>query len=70
MGKANNLDARLARLRLKLQNKYGNEHDGSMTYNGPLGSFPLTPAMVLDWCRAMVSTAIHMPRLEWYDILF
>jgi hypothetical protein len=52
-GKAN-LDAWLARLHLKLQNKYGNEHDRAMEYNGPLGSFLLTPAMILDWCRAMV----------------
>ena len=64
------LDAWLARLRSKLQIKYGNEHDGVMEYNGPLGSFLLTPVMICDWCRAMVSTVIHMSRLEHSNITY
>ncbi|KAG6377265.1 hypothetical protein JVT61DRAFT_1328 [Boletus reticuloceps] len=59
-GKANQLDARLVRLREKLQTKYGNEHNGSLIYNGPLGSFPLTPIMILDWRHAMVSTVSYI----------
>lgn len=47
------LDNRLARWRLKLLKAYKNEYDEGLTYIGPLGPIPLTPAMVRDWCLAL-----------------
>ena len=52
--KALDLDTRLACWRIKLQKLYKNEHDEGLTYVGPMGPLCLTPAMVLDWCRALV----------------
>ncbi|KAI6030148.1 hypothetical protein EDC04DRAFT_2605435 [Pisolithus marmoratus] len=37
----------------KLQKAYKNEHNEGLTYIGPLGSIPLMPAMVRDWCLAL-----------------
>ncbi|KAI6163600.1 hypothetical protein EDD17DRAFT_1428783, partial [Pisolithus thermaeus] len=48
------LDQRLARWCLKLEKMYRNEHDEGLTYVGPLGAIPLTPAMIRDWCLALV----------------
>jgi len=48
------LDNRLARWHLKLQKAHKNENDEGLTYIGPLGPILLTPAMVRDWCLALV----------------
>ncbi|KAJ7152801.1 hypothetical protein C8R46DRAFT_1042435 [Mycena filopes] len=49
------LDRELARLRGKLEKKYQNDHDAGFTYIDPdTGeSYPLTPQMMKEWCRAM-----------------
>ncbi|KAI6033484.1 hypothetical protein BKA83DRAFT_4120971 [Pisolithus microcarpus] len=52
-GKKADLDQRLARWRLKLEKMYKNDHDEGLTYVGPLGAVPLTPAMIRDWCIAL-----------------
>jgi hypothetical protein len=43
----------VAQWRIKLQQKYKDEHNEGLTYVGPLRALPLTPAMVLDWARAL-----------------
>ena len=49
------LDARLARWRTMLAKRYKNDQNEGLTYVTPSGhALPLTPAMVLDWARAMV----------------
>ncbi|KIK13183.1 hypothetical protein PISMIDRAFT_119385 [Pisolithus microcarpus 441] len=55
---AADLDTRLACWRIKLQHLHKNEHDEGFTYIGPMGPLALTPAMILDWCRALVSSSI------------
>lgn len=49
------LDNHLARWRLKLVKAHKNENDEGLTYIGPLKPIALTPAMVRDWCLALVS---------------
>ncbi|KAG6370349.1 hypothetical protein JVT61DRAFT_12157 [Boletus reticuloceps] len=51
---SNHLDDRLGRWRTMLTKKYKNEQNEGLTYVTPSGdALPLTPAMVLDWARAM-----------------
>ncbi|KAI6018704.1 hypothetical protein BKA83DRAFT_4496185 [Pisolithus microcarpus] len=38
---------------LKLEKMYKNNCDEELTYVGPLGAVPLTPAMICDWCIAL-----------------
>ncbi|KAI6016744.1 hypothetical protein EDC04DRAFT_2903047 [Pisolithus marmoratus] len=47
------LDNHLAQWRLKLEKAYKNEQDEGLTYVGVLGSIPLMPAMVCDWCLVL-----------------
>ena len=47
------LDTCLAQWHIKFQQRYKNEHDEGLTYVGPLGALPLTPAMVFDWVCAL-----------------
>ncbi|KIK19815.1 hypothetical protein PISMIDRAFT_13386 [Pisolithus microcarpus 441] len=47
------LDSHLARWHLKLHRVYKNDNDEGLTYIGPQGPIPLTPAMVCDWCLAL-----------------
>jgi hypothetical protein len=42
------------RWRLKIQKQYKNHDNGGLTYIGPMGEIALTPALVLDWARALV----------------
>ncbi|KIK13778.1 hypothetical protein PISMIDRAFT_17760 [Pisolithus microcarpus 441] len=66
-----NLDNRLARWRLKLQKAYKNEHDEGLTYIGPLGSIPLTPTMIRDWCLALEdgqATITTPPNIELFNM--
>ncbi|KAF8132039.1 hypothetical protein EV363DRAFT_1480092 [Boletus edulis] len=61
---ASNLDTHLARWRIKLAKKYKNDYDEGLTYITPSGvSIPLTPAMVLDWARALEEgqATVNMP---------
>ncbi|KAI6030228.1 hypothetical protein EDC04DRAFT_2605399 [Pisolithus marmoratus] len=50
----------------KLQKAYKNEHDKGLTYIGPLGSIPLMPTMVQDWCleledgQATITTLLNI----------
>ncbi|KAJ7889684.1 hypothetical protein B0H13DRAFT_2532181, partial [Mycena leptocephala] len=50
------LDRELVRLRGKLEKKYQNDHNAGYTYIDPAAgtSYPLTPQMMKEWCRAMV----------------
>jgi hypothetical protein len=46
----------LAKERTKLEKKYQNDHDGGYTYIDATGvSIPLTPFMMKEWARALVS---------------
>ncbi|KAJ6569892.1 hypothetical protein B0H10DRAFT_2238147 [Mycena sp. CBHHK59/15] len=49
------VERELARLHRKLENEYQNDHDAGYTYIDPdTGkSYPLTPQMMKEWCRAM-----------------
>ncbi|KAJ6469311.1 hypothetical protein C8R45DRAFT_837281, partial [Mycena sanguinolenta] len=49
------LDREMARLRGKLEKKYQNSHNAGYSYIDPgTGtSYPLTPQMMKEWCRAM-----------------
>ena len=51
------LDSELARLRGLLEKKYSNDHDAGYTFVDPVtsDSFLLTPFMMKEWARAMVS---------------
>lgn len=50
------LDRELARFRVKLEKKWGNEHDNTFVYIYPDGmKLPLTPHMLKEWARALVS---------------
>ncbi|KAI6019254.1 hypothetical protein BKA83DRAFT_4127200 [Pisolithus microcarpus] len=55
---AADLDTRLTCWHIKLQHLHKNEHDEGFTYIGPMGPLALTPAMILDWCQALVSSSI------------
>ncbi|KAI6041786.1 hypothetical protein EDC04DRAFT_2892670 [Pisolithus marmoratus] len=60
---AADLDARLARWQIKLQQLHKNEQNEGFTYVGPMGPIPLTPAMILDWCHALEDgeAMLHSP---------
>ncbi|KAI6010317.1 hypothetical protein EDC04DRAFT_2580985, partial [Pisolithus marmoratus] len=49
----------------KLQQLHKNEQDKGFTYIGPMGTLPLTPAMILDWCCTLVcedgEAMLHTP---------
>jgi hypothetical protein len=51
------IDSELARLRGLLEKKYSNDHDAGHTYIDPATSesIPLTPFMMKEWARAMVT---------------
>ena len=44
-------DSQLARFRVLLEKKWGHDHDNSVTYFPPDGSYslPLTPYMLKEW---------------------
>ncbi|KAI6038005.1 hypothetical protein EDC04DRAFT_2604413 [Pisolithus marmoratus] len=50
---AGDLDTHLAQWQIKLQQLHKNEQDEGYTYIGPMGTLPLTPAMILDWCHTL-----------------
>ncbi|KAH0826292.1 hypothetical protein J3R83DRAFT_5769, partial [Lanmaoa asiatica] len=65
------LGARLMRWRVKLERLYKNEDDEGMTYVGPRGPLPLTPNMILDWCRALEegqATLNMPPNIESFNV--
>ncbi|KIK74293.1 hypothetical protein PAXRUDRAFT_791188, partial [Paxillus rubicundulus Ve08.2h10] len=46
-------------------------NDGRFTYIGPLGALTLTPAMILDWCRALEAgkaTLFTPPNITSFDV--
>jgi hypothetical protein len=49
-------ESQLARFRILLEKKWGHDHDNSVTYFPPDGSYslPLTPHMLKEWARALV----------------
>src|ERR1700732_2641791 len=50
------LERELARFRVKLEKKWGNEHDNTFVYIYPDGTkLPLTPHMLKEWARALIS---------------
>ena len=51
------IDHELARFRGLLEKRYANDHDAGYTYIDPVtgDSTPLTPYMMKEWARAMVS---------------
>lgn len=49
------LDRQLARFRVLLEKKWGNDHDNTFTYIYPDGTtLRLTPHMIKEWARALV----------------
>jgi hypothetical protein len=54
------LEFELARFRGLLEKRYANDHDSGYTYINPVSSeaIPLTPFMMKEWARAMVSILI------------
>jgi len=55
------LESQLARFRILLEKKWGHDHDNSVAYY-PLDasySLPLTPYMLKEWARALVSILLH-----------
>jgi hypothetical protein len=55
------LDRELARLRIKLEKKWGNNHDGAIVYIYADGTkLPLTPLMIKEWARALVHDMFHL----------
>jgi len=49
------MDRELARFRVKLEKKWGSEHDNTFVYIYPDGTkLPLTPHMLKEWARALV----------------
>ncbi|KAI6025200.1 hypothetical protein BKA83DRAFT_4491946 [Pisolithus microcarpus] len=60
---AADLDTCLTWWHVKLQRLHKNEHDEGFTYIGPMGPLALTPAMILDWCRALEEgqATLHTP---------
>ncbi|KIK14137.1 hypothetical protein PISMIDRAFT_117552 [Pisolithus microcarpus 441] len=60
---AADLDTCLIWWHVKLQRLHKNEHDEGFTYIGPMGPLALTPAMILDWCRALEEgqATLHTP---------
>ncbi|KAI6096257.1 hypothetical protein EV401DRAFT_1895814 [Pisolithus croceorrhizus] len=51
----------------KLRKGYKNRHDEGITYISPLGSIPLTPTMIQDWCLALEdgqATIATLPNIE------
>ncbi|KIJ21121.1 hypothetical protein PAXINDRAFT_6893 [Paxillus involutus ATCC 200175] len=68
---ASDLDSRLARWHIKLEKEHKNERDEGFTYVGPFGAIALTPAMILDWCRALEegqATLKTPPNIESFNI--
>ncbi|KAJ7049322.1 hypothetical protein C8F01DRAFT_1002497 [Mycena amicta] len=64
------LDGEIARITLKLQKKWGNDHDKSYTYVGRDESFPLTPLMMRDWAIAIydgLATINEPPNTSSFD---
>ncbi|KAI6019129.1 hypothetical protein EDC04DRAFT_2901868 [Pisolithus marmoratus] len=47
-----------AQWHIKLQHLHKNKHNEGFTYIGPMGPLTLTPAMILDWCQALMSSMI------------
>jgi hypothetical protein len=53
------LEKQLAHFRVLLEKKWGNELDNSCTYIYPDGTLlPLTPHMIKEWARAIVSSSL------------
>ena len=54
------IDHELARFCQMLEKKYGTDHDGTYSYIDPVTAttIPLTPFMMKEWARAMVSSAL------------
>lgn len=50
------LDSQVARFRILLEKKWGNDHDHVVVYYPPDGSYllPLTPQMLKEWAHALV----------------
>jgi len=57
----NKKDEELAHLRGKLEKRWGNDSDSSYAYLDPISGqrFPLTPFMMDEWVRGMVSFACY-----------
>ena len=61
----------MARFRIKLEKKWGNEHDGALAYIYSDGTkLPLTPLMVKEWARALVCCLFHSSVFIGIDFLF
>jgi hypothetical protein len=58
----NKKDEELARFRLKLEKRWGNDHDSSYAYIDTVTgeSVGLTPFMMDEWVRALVSCNVLM----------
>ena len=57
------LDREMARFRIKIEKKWGNEHDGTFSYIHTDGTkLPLTPLMIKEWAPALVC--------DWFQYLF
>jgi hypothetical protein len=58
-GEVSALDTELARIRRKLEAKYGSDSDSGFTYICTDGTtVPLTPLRMREWCLAIVSHII------------
>ncbi|KAI6013895.1 hypothetical protein EDC04DRAFT_2904341 [Pisolithus marmoratus] len=54
-----------------LKKAYKNKHNERLTYIGPLGSIPLMPAIVWDWCLALEdgqATIATLPNIESFNM--
>jgi hypothetical protein len=56
-------DEELARLRGKLEKRWGNDNDSSYAYLDPITGqrYPLTPFMMDEWVRGMVCSVYYEP---------
>ncbi|KIM83494.1 hypothetical protein PILCRDRAFT_6924 [Piloderma croceum F 1598] len=65
------LDRELARFRIKLEKKWGNEHDNTVIYIYADGTtLPLTPLMIKEWAQALyegIATITHPPNTQSFD---
>jgi len=60
----------MARFQIKIEKKWGNEHDGTFAYIHTDGTkLPLTPLMIKEWARALVRDWVHCPFLPVLTIL-
>jgi hypothetical protein len=60
------LESQLAHFRVLLEKKWGHDHDNSFTYFPPDASYslPLTPYMLKEWARALVSSHLYSPNIS------